>query len=172
MDTATHHTQLSLNLASHHSTAKYDARGLSPEAIIQMALNILSERHAMGESFTNPNDMASYLRLKLAEYKNEVFCAIFLNARHKLIAYEELFHGTIDGAAVYPRVVVQRAIEHNASAVIFAHNHPSGVAEPSSADVNITHQLKEALSLVDVRVLDHFVVGNGGTTSFAEQGLI
>lgn len=172
METATNYTQLSLGLLSTPAVPSSNPTGLSHDAIIQMALNILSDRHAVGESLTNPKDTANYLRLKLSGYKNEVFCAIFLNTRHKVIAFEQLFNGTIDGAAVFPRVVVQRAIEHNAAAVVFAHNHPSGISEPSSADANITKKLVEALSLIDVRVLDHFVVGDAGTTSFAEQGLL
>ena len=172
METATHYPQLSLDLSAQPAESTFDVSGLSSNAVIQMALNILSERHNTGEILTNPKDTANYLRLKLSEYKNEVFCVLFLNTRHKIIAFEQLFQGTIDGAAVYPRVVAQRAMQHNASAVIFAHNHPSGVAEPSQADQSITRRLKEALSLIDVRVLDHIVVGIEGTTSFAEKGLI
>ena len=141
-------------------------------SIVDMALEILNSRHRPGQPLTSPSETAKYLRLKLSGYKNEVFCALFLDNRHRVLAFEELFSGTIDGAAVYPRVVVQRAMELNAGAIIFAHNHPSGVAEPSKADESITHRLKEALNLIDVRVLDHFVVGAEGTVSFAERGLI
>lgn len=141
-------------------------------SIIELALAILTNRHRPGQALTSPTETARYLMLRFAEYKNEVFSALFLDNRHRILAFEELFFGTIDGASVHPRVVVQRAMEINAAAVIFAHNHPSGVAEPSQADQNITRRLKEALNLVDVRVLDHIVVGSEGTTSFAERGLI
>ena len=172
METAAHYPHLSLDLSTQPAESTFDVSGLSSNAVIHMALNILSARHNTGEILTNPKDTANYLRLKLSEYKNEVFCALFLNTRHKIIAFEQLFQGTVDGAAVYPRVVAQRAMQHNASAVIFAHNHPSGVSEPSSADTHITQQLVETLKLIDVRVLDHFVVANGGTTSFAERGFL
>jgi DNA repair protein RadC len=101
-----------------------------------------------------------------------VFSCLYLDNRHRVIQFEELFRGTINGASVYPREVVKKALGHNAAAVIFAHNHPSGVAEPSAADRRITQQLSDALALVDVRVLDHVVVGDGTTISFAEQGLM
>jgi len=140
--------------------------------VIQLALNILAERHSPGQALTNPSDTIEYLRLKLADYKNEVFCALLLDCRHRVLAFEELFFGTIDGASVHPRVVVQRCMQVNAGAVILAHNHPSGVAEPSHADKSITRRLKDALEIVDVRVLDHIVVGAEGTTSMAESGLI
>ena len=140
--------------------------------VINLALDILTERHSPGQALTNPTDTTKYLRIKLADYKNEVFCALFLDNRHRVLAFEELFFGTINGASVHPRVVVQRAMEINAGAVIFAHNHPSGVAEPSHADRTITDRLKQALGLVDVRTLDHIVVGVEGTTSFAERGFL
>jgi DNA repair protein RadC len=113
-----------------------------------------------------------YLQLKLRDRKAENFGAVFLDNRHRVLCFEEMFQGTIDGAQVHPRVVVQRALEANAAAVILYHNHPSGVAEPSKADENITSRLKDTLSLVDVRVLDHFVVGAEDVTSFAELGLL
>jgi DNA repair protein RadC len=142
------------------------------QVIVTLAFDILAARHQPGLSLCNPNDTTKFLRLKFAEYKNEVFCAIFLDNRHRIISVDELFYGTIDGAAVHPRVVVQQALEVNAAAIIFAHNHPSGVAEPSHADQSLTQRLKDALALIDVRVLDHIVVGNEGTTSFAERGLL
>jgi len=131
-------------------------------AIIQMALDILAARHVRGSNLTSPADTTAYLRLKFADYKNEVFCAIYLDNRHRVLTFEEM----------HPRVVVQRALEINAAAVIFAHNHPSGIAEPSRADEQLTKRLKDALALVDVRVLDHIVVGDIETTSFAERGLL
>ena len=140
--------------------------------IIDLALNILAERLTPGQLLTNPSETTQYLQLKLGDYKNEVFVALFLDNRHRVISYRELFFGTINSATIYPRVVVQQALETNAGAIIFAHNHPSGIAEPSSEDCFITKQLKEALSLIDVRVLDHFVVSSAGCTSFAERGLL
>ena len=142
------------------------------ETIIKLALDILAARHAPGSSLTSPTETTDYLRVKFADYKNEVFCAIFLDNRHRVLRFDEMFQGTIDGASVYPRIVVQRALEINAAAVIFAHNHPSGIAEPSNADEQITRRLKDALALVDVRVLDHIVVGVTETVSFAERGLL
>lgn len=142
------------------------------KAIINLALDILAARHAPGNNLTSPTETTAYLRIRFADYKNEVFCVIFLDNRHRVLTFEEMFQGTVDGASVHPRVVVQRALEINAAAVIFAHNHPSGIAEPSHADEQITQRLKDALALVDVRVLDHIVVGVTETTSFAERGLL
>lgn len=172
MENSVLNTQMNFSFTSPQATTTYNVADLDHDAIIQMALNILSQRNAIGEPLVEPGDAADFLRIKLSGYKNEVFCAIFLDSRHRVIAFEELFSGTIDGAAVYPRVVVQHVMRHNASAVIFAHNHPSGIAEPSQADKFITKRLKEAMSLIDVRVLDHIVVGDSGTTSFAERGLL
>jgi DNA repair protein RadC len=121
---------------------------------------------------SKPDETRDFLRLRLADYRNEVFGCLFVDNRHRIIAVRELFQGTIDGASVYPRVVVQQAMEVNAAAVVFFHNHPSGVAEPSHADEAITRRLKDALALVDVRVLDHFVVSAGESVSFAERGLL
>ncbi len=121
---------------------------------------------------TSPEATRQYLKARLRAYPHEVFACLFLDNRHRVIEYRELFRGTIDGASVHPREVVREAMRWNAAAVIFAHNHPSGVAEPSQADLRITQRLREALDLVDVRVLDHFVVGEGGGTSFAERGLL
>lgn len=158
--------RVQLNLSPHKLTKAEQA------TVIQLAIDILTERHAPGQALTNPGDTIEYLRIKLAEYKNEVFCALFLDNRNRILAFEELFFGTINGASVHPRVVVQRCLELNAAAVIFAHNHPSGIAEPSHADKSMTTRLKEALDIVDVRVLDHVVIGAEGTTSFAETGLL
>jgi DNA repair protein RadC len=125
-----------------------------------------------GEAITDPGVTRGYLKYKLGRYTREVFAVMFLDNQHRLISYEELFFGTIDGASVHPREVVVRALENNAAAVIFAHNHPSGVAEPSQADQRITDRLKSALLLVDIRVLDHMIVGEGEVLSFAERGLL
>jgi DNA repair protein RadC len=121
---------------------------------------------------TNPRAVRDYLRLHYAGQEREVFGVMFLDNRHRLIAVEEMFLGTVDGASVHPREVVKRALKLNAAAVILAHNHPSGVAEPSQADELITARLRDALSLVDIRVLDHLVVGGTTVTSFVERGLI
>jgi len=153
-------------LARHHLNEGEQA------SLLRLALEVLAARHAPGRVLSSPMDSAQYLRLTFASYKNEVFAALFLDNRHRVLACEELFFGTIDGTSVHPRVVVQRSLELNAAAVIFAHNHPSGVAEPSRADEVLTQRLKEALALIDVRVLDHIVVGHEGTTSMAERGLI
>lgn len=140
--------------------------------LLDLALKVLAHRHRRGEPLTDPEASRAYLRLKIGERKFEVFACVFLDNRHRIIAFEELFQGTIDGASVHPRVVVQKALELNAAAVVLAHNHPSGVAEPSMADQRITQRLKDALALVDVRVLDHFIVSAEESLSFAEQGLL
>jgi DNA repair protein RadC len=114
----------------------------------------------------------NYCQLEIASDKDEVFCCLYLDNQHRLLAFERLFQGTIDGANVHPRVVVRKALEHNAAAVIFAHNHPSGTTEPSSADKAITKKLKDALTLFDVRTLDHIIVTAGGCRSLAEDGLM
>lgn len=141
-------------------------------SLVQLALKILRARHRRGRLLSSPQETREYLQLLFESYRNEVFGAIFLDNRHRVLGFEELFFGTIDGASVHPRVVVQRALDLNAAAVIFAHNHPSGVAEPSRSDEAITRRLREALGLVDVRVLDHLVVGSEGIVSFAERGLL
>ena len=123
-------------------------------------------------SFNAPKAVKDYLRLMLGGRQQEVFMVLFLDAQHRLIASEELFHGTLTQTSVYPREVVKRALIHNAAAVMLSHNHPSGLAEPSSADRSLTEALKQALGLVDVRVLDHIVIGEQEALSFAERGLI
>ena len=142
------------------------------EAVIKLALSVLAERHRAGRVLSSPEQTRAFLRLKLIDRKFEVFGALFLDNRHRVIRVAEMFQGTIDGASVHPRVVVQRALELNAAAIVFFHNHPSGVAEPSHADEAITRRLRDALALVEVRVLDHFVVAGGESVSFAERGLI
>lgn len=125
-----------------------------------------------GEAITDPDLTRQFLQLKLKHYRREVFSCLFLDNQHRLIEFQEMFFGTIDGASVHPREVVKRALETDAAAVIFAHNHPSGVAEPSQADRRITERLQAALALVDIRVLDHMVVGDTEVTSFAERGYL
>ena len=142
------------------------------QSVIALAMKVLAIKHRAGRSLTKPDETRNFLRLRLADCRNEVFGCLFLDNRNRIIAVRELFQGTIDGASIYPRVVVQRALEHNAAAIVFFHNHPSGVAEPSNADEAITRRLKAALALVDIRVLDHFVVSAGESVSFAERGLL
>jgi len=142
------------------------------QAALEIGRRYLAEEMQANDMLTSPDAVKTYLSACLRDLQREVFACLFLDTRHRVIAYDELFHGTIDGASVHPREVVKKALAHNASAVILAHNHPSGVAEPSQADRMITTRLKESLALVDVRVLDHFIVGDGVVMSFAEQGLI
>ena len=149
----------------------YHVQGcVKPEEIVSTAATILLDELTNREALTSPTDVAQFLQLALAQEKNEVFSAIFLNNKHKVLSFEPLFNGTIDGAAVYPRVVVQQALACNAAAVIFAHNHPSGCCEPSQADRTITTRLKDALALIDVRVLGHFVVSRSEWVSLAQRG--
>jgi DNA repair protein RadC len=154
------------------------ARGLGEAKYVQLQAVLELGRRHLGEQlqrehvFASPAAVGAFLLAQLRHCHQEVFGALFLDAQHRLIAWEKLFYGTVDGASVHPREVVRRALHHNAAAVIFAHNHPSGVAEPSEADRHITRQLREALLLVDVRVLDHLVVGAGCTVSLAERGFL
>ena len=142
-------------------------------AIIERALDILRSRlREPGEAMTSPTTVKNYLTLRLADREHEVFSVLFLDTRHRVLAFEEMFRGTIDGASVHPREVVRQALAHNAAAVIFSHNHPSGVAEPSQADRHITERLRDALELVDVWVLDHIIIGGMDSVSLAERGLI
>lgn len=149
-----------------------DLNDVEKQSVITLAMKVLSIKHRAGRVLSKPDETRDFLRLRLADYRNEVFGCLFVDNRHRIIAVRELFQGTIDGASVYPRVVVQQAMEVNAAAMVFFHNHPSGVAEPSHADEAITRRLKDALALVDVRVLDHFVVSAGESVSFAERGLL
>ena len=142
------------------------------EDLIAGALAILEQRARYGSPLTSPNAVRDYLRLTLASRERESFICVFLDAQHRVMEFAELFAGTLTQTSVYPREVVKAALGANAAAVIFAHNHPSGVAQPSQADELLTRQLKEALALVDVKVLDHFIVAGAATVSFAERGLI
>lgn len=145
---------------------------MSEDQIIAQALRILDTRLREGPVLSAPNAVRDYLRLRLQDLEHEVFVCVFVDAQHRVITADELFRGTLTQTSVYPREVVKHALRHNAAAVIFAHNHPSGVAEPSRADEALTQALKQALVLVDVRVLDHFVVAGAGAVSFAERGLL
>lgn len=141
-------------------------------AAMELARRAAWEELTARSTITSPRDSAAFLKARMADRPYEVFACLFLDNRHRVLAYEEMFRGTLDGASVHPREVVRAALDHNAAAMIFAHNHPSGVAEPSAADRNITRQLRDALQLIGVRVLDHLVIGSGEPTSMAARGLI
>ena len=142
------------------------------QAALELARRHYAEALRAGVSLQSPTDTQRFLTARLRDLPFEVFCCLYLDNRHRLIEFEEMFRGTIDGAAVHPREVLRRAIDHNAAAVIFAHNHPSGVAEPSRADELITLRLRDALALVDIRVLDHIIVAGPHTLSLAERGVL
>lgn len=153
-------------------------RGLGPAkraelaAVVEIARRALAQRLAAAPVFESPAVVKDYLRLQLGAREHEVFAVLFLDVQHRLLKLDEMFRGTLGQTSVYPREVVRRAMAHNAAAVILAHNHPSGVAEPSRADEFLTQSIKNALALVDVRVLDHLVVGRDAVVSFAERGLL
>lgn len=149
-----------------------DAKYAQLQAVLEMARRHFAEILQRGNALTSPDITRAYLSAQLRSYSFEVFACLFLDNQHRVIQWEELFRGTIDGASVYPREVAKRALFHHAAAVIFAHNHPSGINEPSQADRQITDKLKHALGLFDIRVLDHFIVGDGQPFSFAEHGLL
>lgn len=138
----------------------------------ELVARALKEELKRGPGLTNPATVRDFIRLSLIGKEHEVFMAIFLDAQHRVLEVEELFRGTLTQTSVYPREIVKRALRHNASGIIFAHNHPSGVAEPSRADELLTRALKDSLALVDVKVLDHFVVAGNAALSFAERGLL
>jgi DNA repair protein RadC len=139
---------------------------------MEMARRALVAQARVGDNLSSPAAVRDFLRLQLQGRQVEVFVGIFLDAQNRVLEVEELFAGTLTQTSVFPREVVRKALKHNAAGMIFAHNHPSGVAEPSHADESLTQVLKQALALVDVRVLDHFIVGRGATLSFAERGLL
>ena len=170
----------SLNRLFAASQAEFSAiPGMGPAKYAQLQAGLEMARRALGEelkqasALSTPGAVRDYLRLHLAGLRHEVFFVLWLDAQNRLIAAEELFRGTLTQTSVYPREVVKAALAHNAAAVVFAHNHPFGVAEPSSADTHLTRELKQALALVDVKVLDHFIVaGSAQPLSFAERGLL
>ncbi|AYD64457.1 DNA repair protein RadC [Achromobacter sp. B7] len=167
-------SQLSLSLDSSLLVRDDQGRYLMTTAdqILEAARQIIDQKIRRGASFTSPSEVKDYLKAKLSGYEREVFAVMLMDTKHCLIEDVELFQGTIDQAAVYPREVVKLAMQHNAAAMIISHNHPSGNPEPSRADELLTKRLKEALALVDVRVLDHIIVAGNDATSFAERGLI
>lgn len=153
-------------------------KGLGPAkraellAVLELARRAMALELTETPLFDAPARVREYLQLQLAHLSHEVFAVLFLDAQNRLIVFEEMFRGTLNQASVYPREIVKRALAHNAAGVVLAHNHPSGVAEPSRADEALTRQLMQSLALVDVRVLDHFVIGREGSVSFAERGLL
>lgn len=147
-------------------------RVATDEEILQAARDVMNRRVRRGTALTCPDLTREFLNTQLGPYEHEVFAVLWLDNRHRVLAFEEMFRGTIDGASVHPREVVKACVKFNAAACIFAHNHPSGVCEPSQADMRITQRLKDALALIDVRVLDHVIVGEGPACSFAERGLL
>lgn len=141
-------------------------------ALPELARRYYAESLPSGEAIRSPADTEAFLKARMRHLDHELFCCLFLDNRHRVLCFDELFRGTIDGTSVYPREVVKEALAVNAAAVILAHNHPSGVAEPSQADERITKRLKSALELVDIRLLDHLVIGDGRATSLASRGLL
>jgi DNA repair protein RadC len=162
--------------ATEHELSQVHGIGTSKyvqlQAIFEMSRRALSEQLQVRDVLNSPQAVRDYLVLKLGSLTKEVFLVLFLDTQNRLVATEEMFSGTLKETSVYPREVVKRALHHNAAAVIFAHNHPSGIAQQSQADELITKQLKQALDLVDVRVLDHFIVAKNQTLSFSQKGLI
>ena len=155
------------------AAGKYRARqALTKEQIIKAATLLLNQQVERGLTMSGTDFVASYLKTRLRGLEQEVFACLFLDNQHRVIKYEELFSGTIDTASVYPREVAKRCLQLNAAAVIFAHNHPSGVRGPSQADYGLTDTLKKSLALLDIRTLDHFIIGDGEPYSFAAHGLI
>jgi DNA repair protein RadC len=154
------------------------SHGLGPasfaqlQAVLEMARRHMLENLQRDSALNSPSEVKHYLKARLRDYRKEVFLCLFLDTQHRVICAEELFTGTLDSSSVYPREVVQRALSLNAAAIIFAHNHPSGIAEPSQADERITLRLRDALALIDVRVLDHLIVGDAAVISLAERGLL
>lgn len=142
------------------------------QATLEMGRRHLQEKLNKGDALTNPHSAITFLTSKLRDYSHEVFACLFLDNRHRIISFGEISHGTINGASVHPRSVVNRALAENAAAVILAHNHPSGIAEPSQADRHLTQRLVDALTLMDIRILDHIIIGDGEHYSFAEKGLL
>lgn len=145
---------------------------VTEEEILDMAGKLAKRRLAKGRLISSPSIAFLHIKTLLQNCEHEVFCCLFLDTQNRVICFEDLFKGTIDGASVYPREIVKRALGHNAAAVIFAHNHPSGNPEPSQADIRLTHRLKDALDLIEIRTLDHVVVGVDGCVSLAERGHI
>ncbi len=150
----------------------YTTRRVSDDDVLTLAATIFEHRFTRGDAIQNAQDAAQLIRHRLAAREHEVFAVIWLDTRHRFLGYDELFRGTIGGTAVYPREVVKVALRANASAALIAHNHPSGVCEPSPADEVLTTKIKQALEIIDVRLLDHLIVAGEGVVSFSERGLL
>lgn len=146
------------------------AKYVQLQAVLEMGRRHLESSLKHGDVFTDADTTMRYIKQRLRAYPHEVFACLYLDNQHRFLQFDELFRGTIDGASVYPREVVKSALQHNAAAVILAHNHPSGIAEPSQADIHITKRIQSALDLVDIRVLDHIIVGDADVTSLAQLG--
>ncbi len=165
-------------LFAHEGRALAGIRGIGPakqaelRAVTALAQRYLASSLSKPDAVRDPDSVADYFALNLRDRPQEVFAAAFLDTRHRILAFEELFFGTLDGASVHPREVVRRALHHRAAAIIVAHNHPSGSPDPSAADIAVTRRLREALALVDIRLLDHFIVGEGRPLSLAARGLL
>ena len=142
------------------------------QVLPELARRYFEETLPIGAAIRSPSDTETFLMARLRDRPHEVFCCLYLDNRHRVLLFEELFRGTIDGTSVYPREVVKQALTVNAAAIILAHNHPSGVAEPSQADERITRRVKSALELVDIRLLDHLIIGDGISTSLASRGML
>jgi DNA repair protein RadC len=149
-----------------------DCRLAVLQVLPELARRYFEETLPLGEAIRSPSDTETFLLARLRDRPHEVFCCVYLDNRHRVLKFEELFRGTIDGTSVYPREVVKQALAVNAAAIILAHNHPSGVAEPSQADERITRRVKSALNLVDIRLLDHLIIGDGVSTSLASRGML
>ncbi|MCH9697754.1 MAG: DNA repair protein RadC [Gammaproteobacteria bacterium] len=155
-----------------------ESPGLGPakyallQSVLEMANRYVLEDLKQQEALTSVSKTREFLQYKLRGYQHEVFACLFLDTRHRVIVFEELFHGTIDGASVYPRELAKRALQHNAAALILAHNHPSGETTPSRQDKQLTERLQQSMNMFEIRILDHFVIGDGQAYSFAEHGLI
>ncbi len=155
-----------------HARGLGDASYAALQAALELGCRYLEARLRRGTPLSSPTDTRRFLTARLRRHEHEVFACLFLDNRHRLIRFEELFRGTVNGASVHPREIAKRALHHNAAAVIIAHNHPSGVAEPSQADRSITDRIRDTMALIDVRLMDHLVVGDGEVVSFAERGWI
>lgn len=147
-------------------------RAFDSEELLTMANRLVSRRFAKGRKISKPADVLSFLKCKLAHLEHEVFSIIFLDTKHNILAFKEMFRGTIHSTSIYPREIIKEALKYNAQAIILVHNHPSGCSEPSSADINVTHKIKNILAELDIDVLDHIIVAGIQTVSLAERGVL
>lgn len=159
-------------IAGDQSGEYITTRPVNADEILAMAKRLIQRKYQRGRIISSPSVAAEFLPFKMGVLEHESFWVMFLSTNHRVLAFEELFRGTIDQASIYPREVVKRSLQLNAAALILAHNHPSGNAEPSQADINITDKLKQALELIDIKILDHFIVAGDSTVSMADTGLL